>query len=37
MGRGKVLFWAVVAILIFFIVAVFYSITMAQMFNLNMK
>lgn len=37
MERGKMLLWTVVAILIFSIVAIFYGITMAQMFNLNTK
>lgn len=37
MGRGKMLFWAVVAILIFSIVAIFYSMTIARVFNIQFK
>lgn len=37
MGRGKMLFWAVVAILIFSIVAIFYGITMARVSNVQFK
>lgn len=37
MGRGKTLFWAVVAILIFSIVATFYSMTIARVSNAQFK
>lgn len=37
MGRGKMLFWTVVAILIFSIVATFYSMTIARVFNIQFK
>lgn len=37
MERGKMLFWAVVAILIFSIVAIFYSMAIARIFNIQFE